>query len=49
MSGADEIYMPLCDIMPLVSPNDVVIGGWDISKLNMADAMGRAQVLDYDL
>lgn len=33
----------------MVSPNDLVIGGWDISKLNIADAMERAQVLDYDL
>lgn len=25
------------------------ISGWDISSMNMADAMERAQVLDYDL
>jgi myo-inositol-1-phosphate synthase len=35
--------------MPLVHPNDLVISGWDISKLNMADAMARAQVLEYNL
>lgn len=35
--------------MPFVDPNDLVIGGWDISNLNMADAMKRAEVLDYNL
>ncbi len=32
-----------------VDPNDVVIGGWDISDMNLADAMERARVLDIDL
>ncbi|KAJ0388830.1 hypothetical protein P43SY_011627 [Pythium insidiosum] len=33
----------------MVHPNDMVIGGWDISSLNLGDAMKRAEVLDYDL
>jgi myo-inositol-1-phosphate synthase len=33
----------------MVHPNDITLGGWDISKLNMAKAMERAQVLDFDL
>jgi myo-inositol-1-phosphate synthase len=33
----------------MAHPNDFVIGGWDISSLNLADAMKRAEVLDYDL
>jgi len=41
--------MPLKDILPTVNPNDVVIGGWDISKINLAEAMKRAEVIDYDL
>jgi len=41
--------LPLKDVLPLVNPNDVVIGGWDISKMNLADAMKRSQVLDYNL
>lgn len=49
MSGSEEIFLPLKDIMPLVNPNDVVISGWDISSVNMADAMRRAEVLDIDL
>jgi myo-inositol-1-phosphate synthase len=33
----------------MVSPNDLVIGGWDCSKLNLGDAMQRAAVFDIDL
>ncbi|KAJ0407542.1 hypothetical protein P43SY_006860 [Pythium insidiosum] len=33
----------------MVHPNDMVIGGWDISSLNLGEAMKRAEVLDYDL
>ncbi|XP_010555355.1 PREDICTED: inositol-3-phosphate synthase isoform X2 [Tarenaya hassleriana] len=32
-----------------VNPDDVVFGGWDISDMNLADAMARAKVLDIDL
>jgi myo-inositol-1-phosphate synthase len=30
------------DVLPLVNPDNVVIGGWDISDLNLSDAMRRA-------
>lgn len=33
----------------MVHPNDLVVGGWDISSMNMYDAMRRARVLDVDL
>jgi len=46
---AEGIYAPFKSLLPMVEPNDLVIGGWDISSLNLADAMERAQVLDYDL
>ena len=29
-SGA-PVYVPLKNLMPMVSPNDLVLGGWDIS------------------
>ena len=48
-STAKEIYVPLCDVLPMVHPNDLVLGGWDISSLPMDKAMERARVLDYDL
>ncbi|KDN50405.1 Myo-inositol-1-phosphate synthase [Tilletiaria anomala UBC 951] len=44
-----DVYVPFSNVVPTVHPNDFVIGGWDISGLNMADSMTRAKVLDYDL
>lgn len=32
-----------------VNPDDVVFGGWDISNMNLADAMARAKVFEIDL
>lgn len=47
--NGDDVVIPFKAILPMVDPNDLEIGGWDISKANMAAAMERAQVLDYDL
>ncbi|OJJ42832.1 hypothetical protein ASPZODRAFT_136965 [Penicilliopsis zonata CBS 506.65] len=44
-----EINIPFHDMLPMVHPNDLVIGGWDISAMNLADAMDRAQVLEPTL
>lgn len=44
-----EINIPFHDILPMVHPNDLVIGGWDISGMNLADAMDRAAVLEPTL
>lgn len=44
-----EINVPFHDLLPMVHPNDLVIGGWDISKMNLADAMDRAAVLEPSL
>ncbi|KAM5368404.1 hypothetical protein ACJA88_011065 [Fusarium oxysporum] len=44
-----EINIPFHNILPMVHPNDLVIGGWDISKMNLAQAMDRAQVLEPTL
>jgi myo-inositol-1-phosphate synthase len=49
VSGVEEIYVPLGDVLPMVNPCDVVIGGWDISSMNLAAAMSRASVFEYDL
>jgi len=46
---ATDINIPFHDILPMVHPNDLVIGGWDISGLNMAEAMDRAAVLEPTL
>ncbi|RYP18254.1 hypothetical protein DL765_004053 [Monosporascus sp. GIB2] len=44
-----EVNIPLHDVLPMVHPNDLVIGGWDISGMNLADAMDRAAVLEPTL
>ncbi|EAU92014.1 inositol-3-phosphate synthase [Coprinopsis cinerea okayama7 len=44
-----DIYVPVSDLLPMVHPNDLVLGGWDISGTPMDKAMYRAKVLDYDL
>jgi len=48
-AAGKDIYVPFCDLLPTVCPNDLVIGGWDINSKDMAEAMERACVLDYDL
>lgn len=45
----EEVNIPFHNVLPMVHPNDLVIGGWDISSMNLADAMDRAQVLEPDL
>ncbi|KAI8883002.1 Myo-inositol-1-phosphate synthase [Backusella circina FSU 941] len=45
----NDIYIPLSQMLPLVNPTDLVLGGWDISSKNLADSMERAKVLEYDL
>ncbi|KAK4050863.1 Myo-inositol-1-phosphate synthase [Microbotryomycetes sp. JL201] len=51
--GQDEegkdVFVPFSDVVPMVHPNDLVVGGWDISSLPLDKAMRRAKVLDYDL
>lgn len=44
-----EVHLPFASMLPMVNPNDLVVGGWDISGLNLADSMARAMVLDYGL
>jgi myo-inositol-1-phosphate synthase len=48
-SKGNPVFLPLCQLLPMVDPNQLVVGGWDISKKNMADAMMRSKVLEYDL
>jgi len=44
-----DVNIPFSDILPMVHPNDFVLGGWDISSYSLDKAMHRAKVLDYDL
>ena len=48
-SSGDPVYVPLKNLLPMVEPNDVEIGGWDISGILLGDAMKKSKVLDVDL
>eukprot|EP00798_Chlamydomonas_sp_ICE-L_P018365 gene18365-24836_t len=45
----EEVYTPFKSLLPMVNPNDIVLGGWDISNMNMVEAMERAKVIDFNL
>lgn len=47
--NGDDFFVPLKSLLPMVDPNEIVFGGWDINSANLSDAMERAMVLDYDL
>jgi len=47
-TGAD-INIPIHAFLPMVKPEDIVVSGWDISSMNLADAMDRACVLEPTL
>lgn len=47
-TGAD-VNIPFHNMLPMVHPNDLAIGGWDISGMNLSDAMDRAAVLEPTL
>lgn len=46
---AKDVNIPFHDVLPMVHPNDLVIGGWDISGMDLAKAMDRASVLEPTL
>ena len=47
--NGQDVYIPMSQFLPMVDPDDIVVDGWDISVMNLADAMKRAQVLDVNL
>ncbi|KAK9321572.1 hypothetical protein V1517DRAFT_326030 [Lipomyces orientalis] len=47
--NGNDVYAPFNEILPMLHPNDIIIGGWDINSSNLADAMTRSKVLDFDL
>ncbi len=49
VATGEEVYTPLKGLLPMVDPNEIVFGGWDISSANLAESMERAAVLDWDL
>lgn len=49
MLEGTEVYTPLGNVVPMVHPNDIVLGGWDINDANLLSAAKRAKVLDINL
>ena len=42
LNGNEEVFLALNEIVPMVDPKKMILGGWDISSFNLADAMERA-------
>lgn len=40
------VYVPLKNVLPMLNPNDIEIDGWDISSMDLGQAMKRAKVID---
>jgi myo-inositol-1-phosphate synthase len=45
----EDVHVPLKSVLPMVDPNEIIWGGWDINSANLAEAMERAKVLDWDI
>ena len=45
----NSVYTPMKNMLPMVDPDNIVWGGWDINGMNLGDAMKRSKVLDYGL
>lgn len=43
------VYVPFNKIVPMADPNKMVIGGWDISSMDLYNGMIRARVLSPEL
>ncbi|CDO93983.1 unnamed protein product [Kluyveromyces dobzhanskii CBS 2104] len=45
----NDVYAPFNSLVPMVSPNDFYVSGWDINGADLGSAMARAEVLGVDL
>lgn len=43
-NGEEQIYVPFKNIIPILSPSDLIIDGWDINSANLYEACQRARV-----
>lgn len=48
-ASGHDVHIPMKKLVPMVDPDDIVVDGWDISSMNIGEAMVRAQVLDVSL
>ena len=40
-AAGSAVHVPLKNLLPMVNPNDLVIGGWDISKVSGLRPLSR--------
>lgn len=40
-----DVHVPLKSLVPMINPNDLEIDGWDISCMDLGQAMKRAKVI----
>lgn len=45
----NEVYVKMHDIVPFCNPDNLVLGGWDISSMSLGDSLLRSRVLEPDL
>jgi myo-inositol-1-phosphate synthase len=48
-SSGNPVYIPFNRLLPMIDPSHMALSGWDISGDDMATAMEKSAVLDYDL
>ena len=48
-SSGNEIFIPMKKLLPMINPNNLVIGGWDISSADISESCERAQVFEPEL
>ncbi|XP_053687508.1 inositol-3-phosphate synthase [Sabethes cyaneus] len=48
-SSGQDVHIPMNKLIPMVSPDNIVVDGWDISSMNIGEAMVRAKVLEVQL
>ncbi|PIK40464.1 hypothetical protein BSL78_22691, partial [Apostichopus japonicus] len=44
-----DIYIPFMDMLPMVDPGEIAVDGWDICSDDLAVAMEKAAVLNWNL
>ena len=49
LPGGGELQVPFGRLLPMVAPEDLVLGGWDITGDDLATAAEKAGVLEPDL
>lgn len=48
-ANGQDVHIPMNKLVPMVNPDDIVVDGWDISSMNIGEAMIRAGVLEVAL